>query len=57
MIQIPTKTEKEDKICVDCESKFRLMYRLDETSGYPKFCPFCGDTLSEDTQEEVEFEE
>lgn len=56
MIQILTKTEKEDKICMNCESKFKLMYRLDETSGYPKFCPFCSDTLSEE-EEEVEFEE
>jgi hypothetical protein len=34
--------EIQKKECSECESNFKLVFSLDETSGYPKFCPFCG---------------
>lgn len=34
--------------CDFCESEYKLMYNLDETSGSPKFCPFCGSDVFED---------
>ena len=34
--------EIETKICEECDSTYKLVYTLGETSGYPKFCPFCG---------------
>jgi ribosome-associated toxin RatA of RatAB toxin-antitoxin module len=27
--------------CFHCESIYKLLYDLNSTSGYPKFCPFC----------------
>jgi hypothetical protein len=33
--------EVEKKTCVNCESSYKLIYDLDTTSGYPKWCPFC----------------
>ena len=34
--------EIENKICPECESSYRLVYDPQDTSGYSKFCPFCG---------------
>lgn len=48
----------ENKECRVCESKYKLVYDLDETSGYPKFCPFCGSEIYDDEDlEEDMFEE
>ena len=38
----------ENRTCFFCESAYKLSYTLDETSGHPKFCPFC----SEETYDE-----
>ena len=35
--------EIENRICQFCESEYKLMYDLDDTSGHPKFCCFCGE--------------
>jgi len=35
--------EVETKTCDYCESVYKLVYVLDDTSGHPKFCPFCGE--------------
>jgi hypothetical protein len=40
--------EIEKKECDCCESHYRLVYNLDDTSGYPKFCPFCGSEAYDD---------
>lgn len=40
--------------CLYCDSTYKLMYDLNNTSGYPKFCPFCG---AETYDDDVEFEE
>lgn len=37
--------EVEKKTCPHCESSYKLVYDLDETSGYPKMCPFCGSEI------------
>lgn len=39
--------EIETIVCEVCESQYKLVYDLNETSGYPKFCPFCQDTPSQ----------
>lgn len=47
----------ETKICTFCESQYKISYDLEETSGYMKFCPFCGtehedeDTNDSDTDD------
>lgn len=43
--------EIENKICVYCDSQYRLIYNLEETSGYAKVCPFCGSELDEEDKE------
>ena len=40
--------------CLYCESSYKLMFDLNTTSGYPKFCSFCSEPLYE---EKVEYEE
>lgn len=37
--------EINKKMCFSCESSYKLVFDLDETSGFPKFCPFCGDEV------------
>lgn len=34
--------------CIECESQFKLVFELDKTSGYPKFCPFCAAPFEEE---------
>ena len=43
--------EVEKKICNYCESEYKLMYNLDDTSGYAKFCPFCASDVNEEELE------
>jgi RNA polymerase subunit RPABC4/transcription elongation factor Spt4 len=33
--------EIENKICPECDSTYKIVYDLTETSGFTKFCPFC----------------
>jgi hypothetical protein len=40
--------EIEKKTCPHCESSYKLVYDLDGTSGYPKFCPFCSGEIYDD---------
>lgn len=37
----------EDKICVVCESQYKLVYDITDTSGFSKTCPFCGSEQNE----------
>jgi len=41
--------------CIHCESVYKLIYDLNSTSGYPKFCPFCSAEIYDD--DEIKFEE
>jgi len=49
--------EIENKECTECESSYRLVYNLDDTSGYPKFCPFCCVEIYKDEEEQTLHEE
>ena len=40
--------EVENKICHECESTYRIVYDLSETSGFGKFCPFCSAEIYND---------
>lgn len=47
-----------DKItCTYCESTYKLSYSLDETSGFPKFCPFCANENYEEAMPDFEGED
>jgi len=47
--------EVEKKECNYCESNYKLIFDLDETSGHPKFCPFCGEENYDD-EDDLDFE-
>lgn len=49
--------EVENKVCAECESTFRIVYDLTETSGFSKFCPFCSATIEPESFEEEDLEE
>jgi hypothetical protein len=48
--------EVEEKICVFCESQYKLSYVGEDVSGYPKFCCFCGETWDEGSYDEKDEE-
>lgn len=37
----------EDRICTFCESQYKLSYDPEDTSGFGKCCPFCGEEYTE----------
>jgi hypothetical protein len=43
--------EVENHLCDFCESEYKLLYNLDDTSGYSKYCPFCGELQEEDVDD------
>ena len=43
--------EVEKKECKYCESDYKLIFDLDDTSGHPNFCPFCGEENYDDSDE------
>jgi len=42
--------EIEQVVCEICESRYKIIYDLNETSGYSKFCPFCSEVPEQETQ-------
>ena len=46
--------EIENKECNFCESNYKLSFDLNDTSGHPKFCPFCGEEAYDDEDFEDE---
>ncbi len=39
-------------VCRYCESEFKLSYDPNNVSGFPKFCPFCGEeSLAEELED------
>lgn len=47
----------EEQLCLVCESQYKLAYTPEDVSGFPKFCPFCGEELDFPDDEEVADEE
>lgn len=44
----------EKHFCNDCESEFKIVFELENTSGYPKFCPFCNSELEDEDDEALQ---
>ena len=44
-------------VCESCEAEFKIRHSLDE--GYYKisFCPFCGEDLDNELEDEIEWED
>lgn len=50
--------EIENRTCDCCESRYKLVYDLNETSGFAKHCPFCGEIISPNEEDEdLEYED
>lgn len=48
--------EKHTETCSFCESQYKIQYDTEETSGFHKHCPFCGEEIDfEGNDFEVEF--
>lgn len=41
-------------LCNYCESTFKINFETE--LGQPKYCPFCGESLPEEDEEEEDFE-
>lgn len=52
-----SQREVENKECKECESFFRIVFDPAETSGYPKFCCFCGGELYSEEEIDKDSEE
>lgn len=49
--------EVENKVCTECESTYRIVYDLTETSGFIKFCPFCSAEVNNEEYAEEDDDE
>lgn len=47
--------EVEKKTCGYCESTYKILYDYEETTGSPRYCPYCGEECYDD--EEIDLEE
>ena len=43
--------------CPNCESQFALDYLIENVSGEPEYCPFCGDEIPEESVENDDYED
>lgn len=43
--------------CPNCESLFAVDYLVEEVNGNAEYCPFCGDALPTEEDEENEIED
>ena len=41
-------------VCESCEAEFRITHSLDENYYKERYCPFCGEELTEEMEDELE---
>ncbi len=39
------KPIQEHSVCYECESEYKVTFKESATSGFPRFCPFCGGVI------------
>lgn len=49
--------EIEKKTCHFCESNYKLIFDVEETTGQPRCCPFCGEDCYDDDEINLEEED
>lgn len=49
--------EIEKVFCQCCESEYKVMYEPENTSGLPKFCVFCSESLYDNDEKLYEEED
>ena len=42
-------------VCVSCEAEFRIKHTMDEGYYEISFCPFCGEDLEDDYEDDIEW--
>lgn len=45
---------KKTEACGSCNAEYKLSYTLDKDYYQPKYCPFCGDQIADETYEAEE---
>lgn len=43
--------------CVHCNAEFKIKHTLESDYYKIEFCPFCGDKLTEDVEDEIDDED
>jgi uncharacterized CHY-type Zn-finger protein len=41
-------------VCEDCEAEFKIQHEMDDHFYSVKHCPFCGDSLNSENEDEIE---
>ena len=41
-------------VCESCEAEFRLKHTMDDSYYKVSYCPFCGEKLTEEMEDELE---
>ena len=41
-------------VCENCDAEFRIKHSLDENYYKERYCPFCGEELTEEMEDELE---
>lgn len=49
--------EIEKKTCGYCESTYKILYDFEETTGLPRYCPYCGEECYDDKEMDFEKED
>ncbi len=44
-------------VCVSCEAEFKIKHTMDEAYYEISFCPFCGEDLEDDYEDDIEWED
>ena len=44
-------------VCESCEAEFKIRHSMDEGYYHLSFCPFCGEDLNEEFEDEIEWED
>ena len=44
-------------VCESCEAEFRLKHSMDDNYYKVTYCPFCGESLAEEMEDEIEWDE
>jgi rRNA maturation endonuclease Nob1 len=44
-------------VCESCEAEFKIKHSMDEGYYHLSFCPFCGEDLNEEFEDEIEWED
>ena len=42
-------------VCVSCEAEFKIKHTMDEAYYEISFCPFCGEDLEDDYEDDIEW--